>query len=192
MAKPHWWQERAGHCWRGGLCQTRPVLRLSSTYWGKDPAREGCKRLIKDRIWHLGLEKTDSSCCLCFSARATTLKYIAVIFPGGLCFSVQCLGEGTAWQQGSNFVGLKLIFCQNASLNCHFLLSLEFFRKCWQHFRMLNIKAVVLGCCQLLSAGTRRFWWLSCYSLAQLSRKIEWSSSFCSVSPGGVKQRSFP
>lgn len=56
------------------------------------------------------------SCCLCFSV-ATTLKYIAVNFPGRLCFSVQCLGERIPWEQGSHFLAMKLIFCQNASLN---------------------------------------------------------------------------
>lgn len=64
-----------------------------------------------------------------FSCVCNNPKIHSVIFPGRLCFSVQCLGERKPQEQRSNFVGMKLIFGQNASLNCHFLLFLEFFQK---------------------------------------------------------------
>lgn len=77
--------------------------------------------------------------------------------------------EVTFWVWSLSFVKMQVWIL------CHFLLSLDFFRKCWQHIKILNIKAVMLGCCQLISARpTRGF--DGCPSIPYLSFSAEKSS----------------
>lgn len=125
----------------------------------------------------MDLQKAGSSCCLCFPMSATTLKYILW---SPLVAVLQCavLGRENTPRAGKELCGSEAYLLSKCEFELSFPAFSGIFQEMLAAYQNIKYKGSNFEVLSVYIRRDKEFSWLSCCSLAQLSRKIKWSSSF--------------